>query len=125
MNNQQRSLHPIVLYYREENESDVVSTSICFISDDLKHGVNFVYKVIKGAIKYICDNITEALYKVHYFSDGGTGQHKNCKNFLTLCLHNSDFRLKCEWNFLPPVMGSHHDGIGETIKQLVTRASLQ
>ena len=89
-NNQQCSLHPIVLYYRKENESGLVSTSICFISDDLKH-VNFAYKVMNHTIKYTCDNITEALSKVHYFSDGCTGQHKNCKNFLNLCLHNSDF----------------------------------
>ena len=41
-NNQKCSSHPIVLYYCKENESDSVSTYICFISDDLKHDVNFV-----------------------------------------------------------------------------------
>ena len=46
---------------------------------------------MKDTIKYIRDNITEALSKVHYFSDGRAGQYKNCKNFLNLCLHNSDF----------------------------------
>ena len=64
----------VVLYYRKENESDLVSASICFISDDLKH-VNFVYKVMKDTINYICNNITEALSKVHYFSDGCAGQY--------------------------------------------------
>ena len=39
-NNQQCSLHLIILYYRKENESDLVSTFICFISDDLKHKVS-------------------------------------------------------------------------------------
>ena len=52
-NNQQCSLHPIVPYYCKENESDLVSTFICFISDDLKHAVNFVYKVMNNTIKYI------------------------------------------------------------------------
>ena len=92
-NNQQCRLHPIVLYYCKENESDLVSTSICSISDDLKHDVNFVYKVMKDTIKYIHDNITEALSKRHYFSDGCAGQHTNCK-FLNLCLHNSDFGVR-------------------------------
>ena len=46
-NNQQCSLHSSVLYYRKENESELVSTSICFISNDLEHDVNFVYKVMK------------------------------------------------------------------------------
>ena len=90
-NKQQCSLHPIVLYYCKENESDLVSTSICFLFDDVKHDVNFVYQIMKDTIKYICDNITEALSKVHYFSDGCAGQYKNCKNFLDLCFHNSDF----------------------------------
>ena len=63
-------LASIVQYCRKENESDLVSTSTCFISDDLKHDVNFVYKVMKDTIKYIHDNITEVLSKVLYFSDG-------------------------------------------------------
>ena len=62
-NNQQCNLHPIVLDYRKENESELVSTSIYFISDDLKHDVDFVYNVMKYTIKYTHDNITEALSK--------------------------------------------------------------
>ena len=61
-------MHPIVLYCHKENEFNLVPTSI-FISDDLKNGVNFVYKVRKDIINYISDNMTEALSKVHYFSD--------------------------------------------------------
>ena len=72
-NNQQCRLHPIVLHYRKENESDLVPTSICFISDDLKHDVKFVCKVRKDTIKCINDNITEAFSDVHYFSDGCAG----------------------------------------------------
>ena len=81
---------------------------------------------MKDTIKYVHDNITEALSKVHYFSDGCAGQYKNCKNFLNLCLHNSDFWVKCEWNFFATSHGkSLCDGIGGTVKWLVTRASLQ
>ena len=103
---QQCSLHPIVLYYRKENEFDLVPRSICFISDDLKHDVNFEYKVMKDTIKYIFDNITEAL----------SGQYKNCKFFLNLCLHNSDFGVKCEWNFFATSHAkSPCDGIRGTV----------
>ena len=83
---------------------------------------------MKDTIKYIRDNITEALSKVHYFSDGCAGQYKNCKNSLNLCLHNSDLELgvKCEWNVFATSHGkSTCDGAGKTVKQLVTRASLQ
>ena len=125
-NNQQCNLHPIVLFYRKKNESDLISTSICFISDHLKHDVNFVYKVMKDTVKYIRDNITKAPSKVLYFSDGCAGQYKNCKKFLNLCRHNSDFGVKCEWNFFATSHGkSPCDGIGRTVKRLVTTASLQ
>ena len=86
-NNQQCSLHPIVLYYRKENESDLVLASVCFTSDDLKQDVNFVYNVMKDTVKYIRDNITEILFDGYYFSDGYAGQYKNCKNFLNFCLN--------------------------------------
>ena len=98
-NNRQCSLHPVVLHYRKENESDLVLAFVCFISDDLKQDVNIVYNVMKDTVKYIRDNITEVLFKVHYFSDGYAGQYKNCKNFFNFCLHNIDFGVKCEWNF--------------------------
>ena len=81
---------------------------------------------MKDTIKYIHDNITEALSKEHYFSDGCAGQYKNCKNFWNLCLHISDCGVKCAWNFFATSHGkSPFDGIGETVKRLVTRASLQ
>ena len=48
------------------------------------------------------------------------------KNFLNLCLHNSDFGVKCEWNFFATSHGkSPCDSIGGTVKRLLTRASLQ
>ena len=81
---------------------------------------------MKDTIKYIRDNITEALSKVHYFPGGCEGQYKNCKNFLNLCLHNGDFGVKCEWNVFATNHGkSPCDGTGGRVKRLVTRASLQ
>ena len=41
------SLYSIVLYYHKENEFDSASAFICFISDDLKHDVAFVCKLLK------------------------------------------------------------------------------
>ena len=53
-------------------------------------------------------------------------QCKICKNFLNLCLHNSDFGVKCGWNFFATSHGkSPCHGIAGTVKGLITRASLQ
>lgn len=37
--------------------------------------------------------------KIIYFSDGRAAMYKNCKNFLNLCHHEEDFKIKAEWNF--------------------------
>ena len=64
--------------------------------------------------------------KMVYFSDGCAAQHKNCKNFLNLCNHESDFGMPAEWHFFATSHGKGPcDGIGGTVKCLATRASLQ
>ena len=64
--------------------------------------------------------------KVHYFTDGCGGQYKNRYNFMNLCHHESDFGLLAEWNFFATSHGKNAcDGLGGTVKRLVTKASLQ
>ena len=44
------------------------------------------------------------LQKIIYFSDGFSGQYKNRKNLLNLCLHKDDFGVPAEWHFLLTAM---------------------
>ena len=63
--------------------------------------------------------------KIHYFTDDFAGQYKNKNNFINLCHHEDDFGLAAEWNFFTTSHGkSACDGIGGTVKRLVTKASL-
>ena len=58
--------------------------------------------------------------------DGCAGQYKNKNNFINLCHHKEDFAVDAEWNFFATSHGkSACDSIGGTVKQLVTKASLQ
>ena len=67
-----------------------------------------------------------SIRKVHYFTDGCAGQYKNKNNFINLCHHKEDFAVDAEWNFFATSHGkSACDSIGDTDKQLVTKASLQ
>ena len=58
--------------------------------------------------------------------DRCAGQYKNKNNFINLCHHEDDFALAAEWNFFATSLWkSTCDGIGGTVKRLVTKASLQ
>lgn len=122
-NNAQATLHPFVVYYKDENE--LKSLSLCVISDCLRHDTTAVHAYISNMLDYLKTNhIT--LSKVMYFSDGATGQYKNYKNFSNLICHKDDFGVLAEWHFFATSHGkSPCDGIGGTVKRLVARASLQ
>ena len=123
-NNSQCSLHPIVVYYRDGDVTK--SHSICFISDDLNHDVDFVYVVVRETVSFITIFLIDDLLHVHYFSDGCAAQYKNRKNFLNLCFHKEDFNVDASWSFFATSHGkSPCDGIGGTLKRLAARASLQ
>ena len=125
-NKEQCTLHPIVIYFKKDNESEVSVKSLCFLSDDLEHDVVLVHKVLSDTVSYIKENVNKNVKLIHYFSDGCAGQYKNCKHFLNLCHHVSDFGISCEWNFFATSHGkSPCDGIGRTVKRLAAKASLQ
>jgi hypothetical protein len=123
--NAQATLHPFVIYYRPDSSTDVVTKSYCIISDYLKHSTTAVYsfqKAIIPELKSLAPHVTTILY----FSDGAASQYKNRKNFANLCHHFNDFGLHAEWHFHATSHGKGPcDGIGGTVKRLVTKSSLQ
>ena len=117
------TLHPVVIYYKSQGQ--LQHKSFCYMSDDRNHDTCFVYEVQKRLTSYIKTNLPR-IEKLHYFSDGCGGQYKNYKNFMNLCLHFKDFRLKAEWIFFATSHGkSPCDGIGGTVKRTTAKASLQ
>ena len=78
----QATLHPTVIYYKENNV--LKCDSLCFISDDLLHDVDMVYHVMKLAIEHIKSNNSHQIETVHYFSDGYACQYKKCKHFINM-----------------------------------------
>ena len=122
-NNMQCSLHPVVIYYRENGE--LRHKSYCVLSDDLSHDVPFVFQVQKLVINDLKTNLPQ-IKNIEYFSDGCGGQYKNRKNFYNLCQHKDEFGITAKWHFFATSHGKQPcDGIGGTVKRLVTKASLQ
>ena len=122
-NKQSCTLHPIVIYINAGGK--LASHSLCIFADDLEHDVSLVRKVLES-IAYMKEHTSVNISKVYYFSDGCAGQYKNCKHFLNLCFHLHDFDINCKWNFFATTHGKLVcDGIGGTVKQITTKASLQ
>ena len=95
-NNAQATLHPFVIYYRDEGNlgnCSFVLTSECNI-----HDVVAVHLFQTHLIEFMKKRFT-TLNRIVYFSDGCAAQYKNCKNFVNLCNHESDFGASAEWNF--------------------------
>ncbi|KAJ8884164.1 hypothetical protein PR048_016021 [Dryococelus australis] len=119
------TVHPAVIYVRLPGSMDVTVYNLCLLSVDLDHNVAFVYLTHKEIIMFIFEKFP-FVQKVCYFSDGCAGQYKNCKNFKSLCCHANDFSLEASWTFSATSDGkSQCDGIGGTLKSLVTKESFQ
>lgn len=122
-NNDQVTLFPIVIYYRENDQ--IHHCSYIGISDCLKHDSISVYMFQKELMTLLKKKFTD-IKKIYYFSDGAPQQFKNKKAFANLCNHFSDFDIEAEWHFFATAHGKGPcDGIAGSTKRHATRASLQ
>ena len=94
-NKDQCTLHPVVAYVRDVDESLQV-ISFCFLSEDLNHDIGFVYAVQPLLTGHMKENFP-SIKRFEYFSDGYSCQYKNYKNFLNLTYHVQDFSLDASW----------------------------
>lgn len=122
--NSQATLHPFVVYYRDEGE--LKNLNFCTISDCLVHNAAVVHIFISKVVEFL-KSLLPQLKHIYYFSDGAGGQYKNFKNFLNICYHKKDYQeVSAEWNFFATSHGkSPCDGIGGMVKRQAARASLQ
>ena len=115
-NKDQCTLHPVVIYYKNE-ENELVHKSLCILSDDLDYDTSFVHQLQR----LVCDFIKATLpqiTRIEYWSDGCAGQYKKPHE---LMLSQERLRYRCNM-----VVGkSPCDGIGGTVKRKIARTSLQ
>lgn len=122
-NKSQATIHPFVIYFKEENE--IKHCSFVIISECLEHNTIAVYTFQKKLIQFLKSKFKE-VEKLYYFSDGSGAQYKNKKNFINLCHHKNDFGIVAEWHFSATAHGKGPcDGVGGTVKREAARASLQ
>ena len=110
-----------MIYYKNKDTGVIEGCPLVYMLDDLKHDYYFVYQVIDLVVQYIKTNITNDIKKITYVSDGCPGQYKNVYNFQTVCHHEEDFGMPCEWVFFATAHGkSACDGLCGTTKRLTT-----
>ena len=121
--NSQATLHPLVAYFRSSN-GDLKHTSICVISDCLKHDQTAVHCFLTKVVTLIKQKVSN-IKIIHYYSDGAPSQYKNYKGLVNLCHHRLDHSIDVVWNFFATSHGkSACDGMAGTVKRLATNASL-
>jgi len=122
-NNNQATIFPVVIYYKQNSE--LTHRSLVIISDGNNHdaiAVNVYLKIITDFVKELFLNAA----KIYYFSDGAPQQFKNFKNFVNIYYHKQDFKLDAEWHYFATAHGKGPcDGIGGTVKRIAARVSLQ
>lgn len=122
-NAQQATLHPFVIYYRQDGK--VNHLSFVVISEDLRHDSVSVNLFISKMIDFLRLDHKLTVNKIYFMSDGAASQYKNRKNFSTLWQFKIKYDIEVEWHFFATSHGKGPcDAIGGTLKRMATRASL-
>jgi hypothetical protein len=97
------------------------------MSDSIKHHSVYVHTFQQHVIKFI-KYTSESPLKIItvYFSDESAAQNKSRKNLLSITHHYEDSAVPAEWHFFATSHAkSAHDGVGDTLKRLAAKTSLQ
>lgn len=95
--NDQVTIHPFIVYYRDAN-GELVNLNVAIISDELVHDTKAVYVFQRKLIEHL-KALCIPMDKIIYFSDGCAAQYKNRKNFINLVHHEQDFGMPADWHF--------------------------
>lgn len=122
--NAQCTIHPIAIYYKDEND-ELQFTSLIAIAESLKHNHIAVRLFLKKSYEFIKDKLPN-IKKIFHFSDGAGGQYKNKMTFFNLSKMKEEFDLEAEWHFFATCHGKGPcDALGGVLKRNAAKASLQ
>ncbi|KAJ8048415.1 hypothetical protein HOLleu_00724 [Holothuria leucospilota] len=116
------TLHPMVMYYRDENQT-LKHHSFVAVSDDKNHNATTIFSIVKDLVPRLV-KIVPSLKRVHYWTDSPTAQYRNKTIFSLVSDHHELFNgIFASWNFFEAGHGKGPcDGIGGTVKRLADEA---
>ena len=120
----QVTLHPTVVYYKEENTLE--HKSFVFVSDEPAHNASTVFAILEKLVPEI-KKIVPNVDMVHYWIDSPTSQYRNKSIFSIVCNHRNWLDGGgAIWNYFEAGHGKGRcDGIGGTAKRLADDAIKQ
>lgn len=125
--NDQCTIHPFSIYYRQEGAEKPKFQSFVIISENTQHNITAVNLFQTKLLDFLKKKLYCDQYKkIYFFSDGAAGQYKNKKNFFNICQFKKEYNIEAEWHFFASYHGkSPCDALGGTVKRMATSASLQ
>ncbi|XP_078616892.1 uncharacterized protein LOC144885097 [Branchiostoma floridae x Branchiostoma japonicum] len=115
------TLHPVVLYYRAQGDSELQHESICVVSDELGHNSSTVYAILKRLLPKIKQN--HDVQYIHYWTDSPSSQYRNKTIFSVVSDHKELFGVPATWNYFEAGHGKGPcDGVGGTAKRMADDA---
>lgn len=111
-NNNQATIYPVVVYYRDKITGALKNRNYIITSDNSHHDAVAVYTFMKkitddlkkefeGTTTYTTRygrkiTVKDKIKKIYYFSDGAPQQFKNYKNIFNIYFHEKDFGIPAE-----------------------------
>ena len=99
-NNSQATLHPFVVYHKDEEGQKLKVINYCVLSDCLKHSASTVHSFQYVALQNLKEHLPNLTFCI-YFSDGAPNQYKYFQNIANLNYHYTDYELKAAWHLFP------------------------
>ena len=122
----QVTLHPVVVYFRNEKTGEVEHRSLVYVSSQNQHNSTMVMAIIKSLmLEDIVDIIKENhITHVNYITDSPSSQYRNRFQAFLVSVHEELFGLTCTWHFFETGHGKCVcDGVGGVVKRSADQAS--
>ena len=112
------SLHPVVIYFKDETDGSLKHKSYIYCSDDTDHKAAAIFTIMRKLNEDL--NVDLPLIDtLHYVSDSPTSQYRNKTLFQVVAHHQTLFGKKATWTYMEAGHGKGaSDGVGGSSKRL-------
>lgn len=121
----QVTLHPLVVYFKDDITHNLLHKSFIVVSEDIGHNSGNVFTYLTKVMPMLKE-IKPNLHTVHYWTDSPTSQYRNKSIFSVVAKHKSIFGCFATWNYFECGHGKGPcDGLGGTSKRMADQAAKQ